>query len=74
VPGMYHVNFSDAPYFSPIMSQIGLTGPIDGQRGQDIVNAYSSAFFDKHLKAQPETLLDGPTKQYPEVLFDTRRP
>ncbi len=74
VPGMFHVNFSDAPYFSPIMSQIGLTGPIDGQRGQDIVNAYSLAFFDKHLKGQPETLLDGPTKQYPEVLFDTRRP
>jgi hypothetical protein len=32
------------------------------------------AFFDRHLKSQPATRFDGPTKQYPEVHFETRRP
>lgn len=70
VPGMFHINLTDFPYWSPIFSWLGVTGPIDGQRAHDIVNAYSLAFFDRHLKGSPIALLDGPTKQYPEVLFD----
>lgn len=62
IPGMFHVNFTDLPYWSPIMSQLGLTGPINAQRGFDIVNAYSIAFFDKELKNQPSPLLDGPSQ------------
>ena len=62
-PGMFHVNFTDAPFWSPITSQLGLTGPVDGKRMFDIVNAYSVAFFDKYLKGRPEALLDGPAKQ-----------
>ncbi len=65
--GMFHVNFTDAPYFSPVGSQVGFTGPIDGQRGFDIVNAYSLAFFDKELKGEPAPLLNDPSRQYPEV-------
>lgn len=67
IPSIFHINFTDAPYWSPVMSQIGLTGPIDGQRGFDILNAYSLAFFDRYLKGQPSPLLDGPSHQYPEV-------
>ena len=74
MPGMFHVNFTDFPYFSPITSQLGLTGPVDGQRGFDIVNAYSLAFFDHELKGQPAPLLEGPAEEYPEVQFETRRP
>jgi predicted dienelactone hydrolase len=72
IPGMFHVNFTDLPYWSPVMSQLSLTGPINGQRGFDIVNAYSLAFFDKELKGQPSPLLNEPSKQYPEVHFETR--
>ncbi len=54
------------------MSQLGLTGLIGGQRGFDIVNAYSLAFFDRYLKSETSPLLNGPSKQYPEVLFETR--
>ena len=74
MPGMFHVNFTDFPYLSPITSQLGLTGPVDGQRGFDIVNAYSLAFFDHELKGQPAPCLDGPAEEYPEVQFETRRP
>ncbi len=67
IPNMFHLNFTDLPYWSPIMSLVGMTGPINGQRGFDIVNAYSLAFFDKELKGQPSPFLNGPSKQYPEV-------
>jgi hypothetical protein len=70
VLGMFHVNFTDIPYWSPIFSWLGVTGPIDGQRAHDIVNAYSLAFFDRHIKGSPAALLDGQTTQYPDVLFD----
>ncbi len=72
VPGMFHINFTDAPLWSPLESVLGLVGPIDAQRGFDIVNAYSLAFFDRHLKGSPAPLLDGPAKQYPEVLLEKR--
>jgi hypothetical protein len=74
VPGMFHPNFSDAPLLSPLTSWLGVTGPIDAQRAHSIVNAYSLAFFDRNLLGRPEKLLDGPAKQYPEVLFESRRP
>ncbi len=74
VPGMFHPNFSDAALYSPLMSWLGLTGPIDGDRANSIIGSYTLAFFDKHLKGQPATMLDGPSEQYPEVHFETRRP
>ncbi|MCJ8014635.1 hypothetical protein MUG84_23395 [Paenibacillus sp. KQZ6P-2] len=72
IPGTFHVNFSDAPFFSPLMSWAGLTGPIDGDRANNIIDSYTLAFFDKYLKSQPAKLLDGPSKQYPEVHFEKR--
>ncbi len=72
MPTMFHINFTDAPYWSPILSQVGMTGPIDGQRGFDIVNAYSVAFFDKELRGKPSPLLEGQT--FPEAHIDIRRP
>ncbi len=73
IPNMFHVNFTDLPYWSPIMPLVGMTGPINDQRGFDIVNAYSLAFFDKELKGLPSPLLNGPSKQYPEVTIQTLR-
>lgn len=74
VPGMFHIDFTDLDLLSPMFPTIGFTGPIGSQRAHDIVNAYSLAFFDKHLKGEREALLDGPAAHYPEVIFETRRP
>jgi pimeloyl-ACP methyl ester carboxylesterase len=74
VPGMFHIDLTDDNYLSPIFPYIGFSGPIGSQRAHDIINAYSLAFFDRQLKSLPEVLLDGPAKQYPEVLFETRLP
>jgi Platelet-activating factor acetylhydrolase, isoform II len=77
VSGMFHVNLTDVPYFSPLLgwnSVFGplVTGPIDGKRAHDIVNAYSVAFFDKYLNGPPSNFLDGFAKQFPEVQFEKR--
>ena len=67
IPKMFHVNFTDIPYWSPAFSLINMTGPINGRRGFDIINAYSVAFFNKELKGQVSSLLNGPSKLYPEA-------
>ena len=74
VPGMFHVNFTDAPNYTPLAPQLGYAGPIDTKRGYNIVNAYSVAFFDRHLKSRPVALLHGLTEHYPEVIFETNQP
>ncbi|MGZ8410885.1 MAG: hypothetical protein ACXWVS_13365 [Hyphomicrobium sp.] len=60
VPGMFHLNLTDLPHWSRLASQLGVTGPIDGERAHRIINAYSLAFFDRHLKGRPAALLAGP--------------
>lgn len=72
IPEIFHINFTDVPYWSPILPHLGLTGPINAQRGFDIINAYSLAFFDTVLKGQPSSLFEGQSKQYPEVIFESR--
>jgi pimeloyl-ACP methyl ester carboxylesterase len=74
IPGTFHIDFTDLNLISPIFPTIGFSGPIGARRAHDIINAYSVAFFDKHLKCQLSPLLNGPAKQFPDVLFETRRP
>ncbi len=71
--GTFHLNFTDIANWTPLASQLNLSGPINGQRAHDIVNAYSLSFFDRHLLGRPATLLDGPAIQFPEVRFESRR-
>ncbi len=73
VSGMFHIDMTDAPLLSPLGRLLGFTGPIGGVRAHHIINAYSLAFFDRHLKGERGALLDGPAEQYPEVLLETRR-
>jgi predicted dienelactone hydrolase len=73
VPGMFHVDMNDAPLLSPLAPQLGLSGPIGGERAHQIVNGYSVAFFDRYLKGDAEALADGLADRYPEVRFESRR-
>ena len=73
VPGMFHVNLTDIPYWSPLLPWLGVTGPINARRAHDIINAYSLAFFNRHLLGSAQALLDGPATQYPEVVLDARQ-
>ncbi|KIK66018.1 hypothetical protein GYMLUDRAFT_38487 [Collybiopsis luxurians FD-317 M1] len=64
-----HLTFSDAPVVSKLLgidfsSEVG-TIPAD--RFDKIQHAYLTAYFDFVLKGQQSELLDGPSKQFPEV-------
>jgi hypothetical protein len=72
VSGMFHINLTDVPAFSSILSWFGVSGPIDSKRAHDIVNAYSVAFFDKHLEGPQSNFLDGSAKQFLEAQFESR--
>jgi pimeloyl-ACP methyl ester carboxylesterase len=77
VAGLFHVNLTDLPSFSPLLGWHGMwgpmvTGPIDGKRAHNIINAYSVAFFDKYLGGPQSNFLDGSAKQFPEVQFEKR--
>jgi dienelactone hydrolase len=67
--GTAHYDFTDLPLLTPIAAQLGLKGPINGKRVMRIVDDYSLSFFNKALLGKPTTLLDGPSKQFPDVRF-----
>lgn len=73
VRGMFHVNPTDVPLWSPLFSRLDAVGPIDPERAHAIVNAYSLAFFDRHLRDRPAALLDGVADEYPEADIQSRR-
>jgi predicted dienelactone hydrolase len=74
IRGTRHYDFTLLPLLTPLAPALKLKGPIDGQRGMQIVTDYLLAFFDKHLKGESKPLLEGPSAAYPEVLFEQHRP
>jgi hypothetical protein len=71
--GMFHVNWTDAPIWSPVVRWIGLAGPIDPYRGFAETNAYTLAFFDRYLKGKPSPLLDETPGRQPGARLEVRR-
>ena len=67
--GTKHYDFTDLPLLTPIAAQLGLKGPINGERVMRIVDDYSLSFFNQALLGQPTTLMEAPSAQYPEVMF-----
>ncbi len=68
-PGIFHLNFTDVPKYTPLASQLGFSGPIGARRAHDLINAYTLAFFGRHLLGRPAALLGG---QYPGAFLETR--
>jgi hypothetical protein len=68
VAGAVHASFTD---LALLADQAGLDiGPhLPGARSLDITRAYVRAFFDQHLRGEPQPLLDQPSPGYPEVTF-----
>ncbi|MFT3944081.1 MAG: hypothetical protein QM705_09735 [Ancrocorticia sp.] len=66
LPGAFHVDFTDAPLWTPIAAMIGISGP-QGAQTPGIVGTYMLAFFDEALRGEPTSLLDGSSQPYPGV-------
>ncbi|WP_067826412.1 alpha/beta hydrolase family protein [Actinomadura kijaniata] len=73
VAGSDHFTFCDVPVLG---DQLGppRSDPrqgLSGARSDKIVRDYVGAFFDLHLRRVPQPLLDGPSRNNPEVRFHT---
>ncbi len=69
VDGTSHLHLSD---FSLMVRWIpGVASETPGPRVTEILNRYTLAFFDRHLRGEPAPLLDGPSEEFPEVTFQT---
>src|SRR5580692_706944 len=68
VAGTVHASFTD---LALLADQVGIdTGAaLPGARSLDITRVYVRAFFDQHLRSEPQALLDQPSPRYPEVTF-----
>ncbi|MDJ0718850.1 MAG: hypothetical protein QNJ54_32255 [Prochloraceae cyanobacterium] len=84
--GTDHSNFNDLPFIFSRLVNSGIElgnlnqllnpnnndfKPIDPQRGAQIINDYTTAFFDQHLKNQESSLLADTSSPYPEVIFQS---
>jgi hypothetical protein len=70
--GTNHYDFSDLPALSPLAPQLGLKGPLDGARVQQIINTYTLAFFNQQFKNMSSPLFDGPHPEFPEMRYEQR--
>jgi dienelactone hydrolase len=68
VAGAVHASFTD---LALLADQVGIDteAGLSGARSLDITRAYVRAFFDQHLRGEPQALLDQPSPRYPEVTF-----
>ena len=68
-----HYDFVMVPLRSPLSKMLGFKGPLTGRRVVEINDVYIVAFFDKYLNGANVPLLDGPSDDYPEVVWETWR-
>ena len=68
VAGAIHASFND---LALLAGQVGIDvgAGLPGTRSLEITRAYVRAFFDQHLRGEPQALLDQPSPRYPEVRF-----
>ena len=71
IPGMFHLNYTDAPAWTPLAQALALSGPIGAQRGHEILAAYTVAFFEHALDGGRPPLLDEPPP-WDEVAIERR--
>jgi len=69
IRGARHTNFGDTTLYGWLIQSANDEPAIQGERMIYIQNVYSLAFFDKHLKGLASPLLNGPSAEFPEVVF-----
>lgn len=71
IRGMFHLNLTDVPLWSPLIPWLGLSGPIERKRAHQIVNQYTLTFFDQYLKGTSQKKWAELNQNYPEVNFES---
>jgi predicted dienelactone hydrolase len=74
IRGARHASFGDPCLWGRLLHNLEGEATIGGKRMAKIQNVYALAFFDRHLRGLATPLLDGPSPDYPEVVFKSRHP
>lgn len=73
IAGTLHSTFSiDTALLRNLLPEVitpELVGTIDGARANEVISAYTVAFFNTYLLGESSSLLDGTSIDYPEVEF-----
>lgn len=55
IPGMYHIDFTDAPHWFPWARWVGLSGRIGARRAHRVIARAATPFFRSALRGRQET-------------------
>ncbi|KAI2618929.1 hypothetical protein GGR54DRAFT_605106 [Hypoxylon sp. NC1633] len=69
INGTTHLDFCDNTFWKTLDGSGPVAGSIDGHEQVRILNAYVKAFFDLTLLGRNSPILDGPSPEFPEVVF-----
>lgn len=70
VNGTLHLDFSDETFWKEVTTmQSQSLGTIDGYRQVNISRTFIKDFFDFTLLGKPQSIFDGPSEAWPEVVF-----
>nr|BFE77796.1 hypothetical protein GCM10020093_003970 [Planobispora longispora] len=67
--GADHQSSTDLPLLAGALGITPAYGALDAKRAAELTRTYVAAFLDRHLKSQPQPLLDEPSADHPEVKF-----
>ena len=65
-----HLNFSDAPLFSPFIHHILETGKMDRKKSVQLINQISVEFFNQYLRDKKSLILSGEVKPKSLIFHD----
>jgi hypothetical protein len=69
IKGARHVSFGDFCLWGRLLQWANGNPPIEGKRMTYIQNVYCRTFFDRYLRGIESPLLDGPSADFPELIF-----
>lgn len=74
-----HSTFTDLPLLAdmvfgqPLPSLVrSIVGQLSGQRARTVVSTYVASFFGMVLKCEAQSLLQRPSKDFPEIVFHAK--
>ncbi|MFI6291456.1 alpha/beta hydrolase family protein [Nonomuraea sp. NPDC050790] len=66
LPGGDHQSFTDVPLLAGALG-MELPGSLTAARSAELTRTYVRAFLDRHLREEPQPLLERPSPRHPEV-------
>ena len=67
IPGSYHYDYTDFPYFSYLSKKLNFSGSVSTETMAKIMNTTLVDFFDYTLKNKNKIDLDSYKEKYPEI-------